>query len=84
LVEEDQVCFHILVIINKAAILSITIDRKNKIFHNKTKFKQSYSRNPALQRMIDEKTPKQGGKLHHRKSKKVIFQQFQMKLGTKT
>jgi hypothetical protein len=33
--------------------LSITIDRENKIFHDKTKFTQYLSRNPALQRIID-------------------------------
>jgi hypothetical protein len=30
------------------------------------------------------KTPTQGEKLHPRKSKKVIFQQIQKKLGTRT
>jgi hypothetical protein len=30
------------------------------------------------------KTPTQGGKLHPRKSKKVIFQQTQKKIGTQT
>jgi hypothetical protein len=35
--------------------LSITIDRENKIFHNKTKFTQYVSINPALQRIIDRR-----------------------------
>jgi hypothetical protein len=35
--------------------LSITIDGKTKIFHDKTKFKQYLSTNPALQRIIDGK-----------------------------
>jgi hypothetical protein len=35
--------------------LSITIDRKNKIFHDKTKFTQYLSTNPALQWIIDGK-----------------------------
>jgi hypothetical protein len=34
------------------AKLSITIDRKTKVFHDKTKFTQYLSRNPALQRII--------------------------------
>jgi hypothetical protein len=38
---------------------SITIDRKNKIFHDKTKFTQYLSTNPALQRIID-------GKIQHK------------------
>jgi hypothetical protein len=34
---------------------SITIDRETKIFHDKTKFTQCLSTNPALQRIIDRK-----------------------------
>jgi hypothetical protein len=37
------------------AKLSITIDRENNIFHDKTKFTQYLSTNPALQRIIDGK-----------------------------
>jgi hypothetical protein len=37
------------------AKLSITIDGENKIFHDKTKFTQYLSTNPALQRKINEK-----------------------------
>jgi hypothetical protein len=37
------------------AKLSITIDRENKIFHDKNKFTQYLSTNPALQRIIDGK-----------------------------
>jgi hypothetical protein len=37
------------------AKLSITIDRENKIFHDRTKFTQYLSTNPALQRIIDGK-----------------------------
>jgi hypothetical protein len=37
------------------AKLSITIDRENKIFHDKTKFTQYLSTNPALQRIRDRK-----------------------------
>jgi hypothetical protein len=54
---------------------SITIDRETKVFHDNTKFIQYLSQNPALQRIIKGKTPTQGGKLHPRKSKKIIFQQ---------
>jgi hypothetical protein len=34
------------------AKLSITIDRETKVFHDKTKFTQYLSTNPALQRII--------------------------------
>jgi hypothetical protein len=37
------------------AKLSITIHGETKIFHDKTKFTQYLSTNPALQRIIDEK-----------------------------
>ena len=40
------------------AKLSITIDGETKIFHDKTKFIQYLSTNPALQRII-------GGKHHY-------------------
>jgi hypothetical protein len=40
-------------------LLSITIDRENKVFHDKTKFTQYLSMNPALQRIIK-------GKLQHK------------------
>jgi hypothetical protein len=35
-----------------AAKLSITIDGETKVFHDKTKFMQYLSMNPALQRII--------------------------------
>jgi hypothetical protein len=57
------------------AKLSITIDGETEVFHDKNKFTQYLSTNPALQRIID-------GKFQHKeeyytleKSKKVIFQQ---------
>jgi hypothetical protein len=66
-----------------SAKLSITIDGENKIFHDKTKFTQYLSINPALRRVING--PTQGGKLHPRKGKKVIFfQQTQKKIATQT
>jgi hypothetical protein len=37
------------------AKLSITIDRENKIFHDKTKFTQYLSTSSALQRIVDAK-----------------------------
>jgi hypothetical protein len=37
------------------AKLSITVDGENKISHDKTKFTQYLSTNPALQRIIDGK-----------------------------
>jgi hypothetical protein len=57
------------------AKLSITRDGETKVFHDKTKFTQYLSTNPALQRIIKGKKPTQGQKLHPRKSKKVILQQ---------
>jgi hypothetical protein len=56
------------------AKLSITVDGKNKIFHDKTKFTQSFHKSSPTK---DNrwKIPTQGVKLHPRKSKKVIFQQ---------
>ena len=63
--------------------LSITIDRENKIFHDKTKFKQYISTNPALQRIMGRKIQTQGEKLHPRKINKVIFfQQTHKKIAT--
>jgi hypothetical protein len=35
--------------------LSVTIQEENKIFHDKIKFAQYLSTNPALQRIIDGK-----------------------------
>jgi hypothetical protein len=35
--------------------ISITIDGETKIFHDKTKFTQYISTNPALKRVIDGK-----------------------------
>jgi hypothetical protein len=55
------------------AKLPVIIDGETKIFHDKTRFTQYLPTNPALQKIIDGKTPSQGGKLHPRKSKKVIF-----------
>ena len=42
------------------AKLSITIDRETKIFHDKNKFTQYLSINPALQMIIDGKHQKEG------------------------
>jgi hypothetical protein len=57
------------------AKLSITIDGETKVFHDKTKFTHHLSMNPALQKDNKGKTPRQGQKLHPRKSKKVNLQQ---------
>jgi hypothetical protein len=65
------------------AKLSITIDRENKIFHKKTKFTQYLSTISSPTKDNRWKTPIQGGKLHPRKGKKVIFfQQTQKKIAT--
>jgi hypothetical protein len=51
---------------------ALYLARETKVFHDKTKFTQYLSTNPALQRNR-WKTPTQGRKLHPRKIKKVIF-----------
>jgi hypothetical protein len=53
------------------AKITITIDGKNKVLHEKTKSFHAFS--PSKENK--EKTQTQGGKLCHRKSKKVILQQ---------
>ena len=42
----------------------ISKDGENKIFHNKVKYKQYLSTNPALQKENRRKMSTQGGKLH--------------------
>jgi DNA polymerase sigma len=65
--------------------LSITIDGKTKLLHNKTKLTHYLSTNPALQRIITEKKiTMQGQKPRPRKSKKVILQQTYKKTATRT
>jgi hypothetical protein len=44
------------------AKLSITFDGETKVFHDRTKFTHYLSMNPALQRIITEKTNKQTNK----------------------
>jgi hypothetical protein len=52
------------------AKLSITVNGETKVSHDKTKFTQHLSSNPAIQRIIAGKHQTQGGKLNSRKSKK--------------
>jgi hypothetical protein len=54
------------------AKLSITIDGKTKVFHNKTKFTHYLSTHPALQRRIIEKTNKKNHNKTNTKNKKTI------------
>jgi hypothetical protein len=54
------------------AKLSIPIDGGTKVYQEKSKFKQYLSTNPALHRIYKET---HRGKLHQRKSKKLIFSQ---------
>jgi len=61
------------------AKLSINIDGEIKIFHDKTKFTQYLSTNPALQGIINGKAQHKEGKLPCRKSKKVISLQRNQK-----
>jgi hypothetical protein len=66
-------------------ILSITIDGETKIFHDRTKFTQLSFHKSSPTKDKRWKTPTQGGKLHPRKSKKVIFfQQTRKKITTQT
>jgi hypothetical protein len=52
------------------AKLSITIDGKTEIFHDKTKFTHYLSTNPALQRIIDGKHQHKEGNYTLKKKKK--------------
>ena len=59
------------------AKLSIIIDGETKVFHDKTKFTQYLSRNPALQRIITEKGKKNNPSTNlkedsHRNRKKIL------------
>jgi hypothetical protein len=49
---------------------SITIDGETKVFHDKTKFKQYLSTNPALQRIIKGKHQHKDGNYTLEKAKK--------------
>jgi hypothetical protein len=49
------------------------IDRETKIFHDKTKFIQYLSTNPALKRMIDGKHQHKEGKHTQEKARKQPF-----------
>jgi hypothetical protein len=55
------------------AILSIIIDGETKIFHDKNKFTQYISTNPALQRIIDEKHQHKEGNYTLEKARKYSF-----------
>jgi hypothetical protein len=52
------------------AKLSITIDGETKLFHDKTKFTQYLSRNPALQRIIKGKHQQKDGNYTLEKARK--------------
>jgi hypothetical protein len=52
------------------AKLSITIDGETKVFHDKTKFKQYLSTNPALQRIIKGKHQQKDGNYTLEKARK--------------
>jgi hypothetical protein len=55
------------------AKLSITIDGETKILHDKNKFTQYLSTNPALQRIIDGKHQHKEGNYTLEKAKKYSF-----------
>jgi hypothetical protein len=55
------------------AKLSITIDGETKVFHDKTKFTQYLSTNPALQRIIKEKLQHKEGNHALEKARKLSF-----------
>jgi hypothetical protein len=52
------------------AKLSVTIDGEAKVFHDKTKFRQYLSMNPALQRMIKGKLKHKDGNYALQKARK--------------
>jgi hypothetical protein len=52
------------------AKLSISIDRETKVFHDKTKFTQYLSTNPALQRIITKKYQYKDGNYALEKARK--------------
>jgi hypothetical protein len=52
------------------AKLSITIDGENKVFHDKTKFTQYLSMNPALQKIITGKHQQKDGNYALEKARK--------------
>ena len=52
------------------AKLSITIDGETKVFHDKTKFTQYLSINPALQRVIKRKLQHEDGNYTLEKARK--------------
>jgi hypothetical protein len=53
-----------------SAKLSLTIDGKTKVFHDKTKFTQYLSTNPALQRIIKGKQQLKDGNYNIEKARK--------------
>jgi hypothetical protein len=55
------------------AKLSITIDGQTKVFHDKTKFTQYLSTNPALQRKIKRKHQHKDGNFTLKKARKFYF-----------
>ena len=57
---------------------------ENKIFHDKKQIYTISFHKSSPTRDNSWKTPTQGGNLHTRKSKKVIFQQTQKKIATQT
>jgi hypothetical protein len=52
---------------------SITIDREAKVFHDKTKFTQYHSTNPALQRIINGKNQHKNGNYTLEKARKKSY-----------
>jgi len=59
------------------AKLSINIDGENKIVHDKTKFTQYLSTNPALQRIIN-------GKVQHKEASYILEKARNYHLGNKS
>jgi hypothetical protein len=55
------------------AILSITIDCETKVFHDKTKFTQYLSTDPALQKIIKGKHQHKEGIYSLEKVRKLFF-----------
>jgi hypothetical protein len=67
------------------AKLSITIDRENKVIHEKNQIKHYYLfTNPALQRIIDGKHQHKEGNYTLEKAKKSSFIKTPQKIATQT
>ena len=67
------------------AKFSITIDRQNKIFHNRTRFNQCLATNPALHKVLEEKRwPKEVSYINKNKDNRLSHSSKYQRRGTHT